>query len=145
MVSRPRSSPRSDPLCPYRSIFRCSSAGFLAIARVGVNSDSPIQFSRTVTGTDTILRNGRLGGRTRVEMVMATIRQRIHGRSLAPGAKLPSVRGLAGTLNVTTWTVVEAYERLVAEGAIHSRPGSGFYVASQTAPLSLSAIGRAHV
>src|SRR3546814_8495563 len=85
--------------------------------------------------------NGRLGGRTRVEMVMATIRQRIHGRSLAPGAKLPSVRGLAGTLNVSTWTVVEAYERLVAEGAIHSRPGSGFYVASQTAPLSLSEIG----
>src|SRR3546814_11354957 len=85
--------------------------------------------------------NGRLGGRTRVEMVMATIRQRIHGRSLAPGAKLPSVRGLAGTLNVSTWTVVEAYERLVAEGAIHSRPGSGFYVASQTAPPSLSESG----
>jgi DNA-binding transcriptional MocR family regulator len=83
----------------------------------------------------------RLVGRTRVEMVMATIRQRIHGRSLTPGAKLPSVRGLAGTLKVSTSTVVEAYERLVAEGAIHSRPGSGFYVASQTAPLSLSEIG----
>ncbi|MGZ2500734.1 DNA-binding FadR family transcriptional regulator [Rhizobium beringeri] len=30
-------------------------------------------------------------GRTRVEMVAATIRQRIAGRSLTPGAKLPSV------------------------------------------------------
>ena len=29
----------------------------------------------------------------------------------------------------------------MAEGVIHSRPGSGFYVANQTAPLSLSQIG----
>lgn len=74
-------------------------------------------------------------------MVITTIRQRIAGRNLTPGAKLPSIRGLAGTLKVSTSTVVEAYERLVAEGAIHSRPGSGFYVANQTAPLSLSQIG----
>ena len=78
---------------------------------------------------------------TRLAMVMATIRQRIAGRSLTPGAKLPSVRGLAATLKVSTSTVVEAYERLVAEGAIHSRPGSGFYVASRTEPLSLSDVG----
>ena len=58
---------------------------------------------------------------TRLAMVMATIRQRIAGRSLTPGAKLPSVRGLAATLKVSTSTVVEAYERLVAEGAIHSQ------------------------
>ena len=72
---------------------------------------------------------------------MTTIRQRIAGRSLTPGAKLPSIRGLASTLKVSASTVVEAYERLVAEGAILSRPGSGFYVANQTAPLSLSEIG----
>lgn len=77
-------------------------------------------------------------GNTRTGMVMATIRQRIAGRSLTPGAKLPSIRELAGTLKVSTSTVVEAYERLVAEGVILSRPGSGFYVANQTAPLSLS-------
>jgi DNA-binding transcriptional MocR family regulator len=80
-------------------------------------------------------------GSTRVAMVMATIHQRIAGRSLTPGAKLPSIRGLARTLKVSASTVVEAYERLVAEGAIHSRPGSGFYVANQTAPFSLSQIG----
>jgi DNA-binding transcriptional MocR family regulator len=74
-------------------------------------------------------------------MVMATIRRRIAGRSLTPGSKLPSIRGLARTLNVSASTVVEAYDRLVAEGAIHSRPGSGFFVASQAAPLSLSEIG----
>ncbi|MBD9371640.1 PLP-dependent aminotransferase family protein [Rhizobium sp. ARZ01] len=79
--------------------------------------------------------------RSLVAMVMATIRQRIAGRSLTPGAKLPSVRGLAATLKVSTSTVVDAYARLVAEGAIVSRPGSGFYVASQAAPFSLAEAG----
>lgn len=78
---------------------------------------------------------------TRVDMVMATISQRIAGRSLTPGARLPSIRKFASALKVSPSTVVDAYERLVAEGAIHSRPGSGFYVASQAAPLSLSEIG----
>jgi DNA-binding transcriptional MocR family regulator len=33
--------------------------------------------------------------------------------------------------------VVEAYDRLAAEGVIRSRPGSGFYVAAPLAPLAL--------
>jgi DNA-binding transcriptional MocR family regulator len=78
---------------------------------------------------------------TLTSQVMATIRQRIANRSLLAGAKLPSIRALARNLTVSNSTVVEAYERLVAEGLILSRPGSGFYVASQTAPLSLSEIG----
>lgn len=80
-------------------------------------------------------------GTTRVAMVMATVKQRIAGRSLTPGARLPSVRAMAAALKVSTSTVVEAYERLVAEGAIRSRPGSGFYVASQAAPFTLSEAG----
>jgi DNA-binding transcriptional MocR family regulator len=78
---------------------------------------------------------------TRVSMVMAAIRQRIAGRSLTSGDKLPSIRALAGTMQVSASTVVEAYDRLAAEGAIQSRPGSGFYVASQTTPLALSEVG----
>jgi DNA-binding transcriptional MocR family regulator len=78
---------------------------------------------------------------TRVSMVMATIKQRIAGRSLTPGAKLPSVRGLAASSKVSTSTVVDAYERLVAEGTILSRPGSGFYVANHAAPFTLSEVG----
>lgn len=72
---------------------------------------------------------------------MATIRQRIAGRSLTAGDRLPSIRSMAATLDVSASTVVEAYERLVAEGAIHARPGSGFYVTGQTAPLALSEVG----
>ncbi|MDL2399655.1 PLP-dependent aminotransferase family protein [Rhizobium mayense] len=78
---------------------------------------------------------------TLIESVMAAIADRIAARSLAPGARLPSVRSFAGTMRVSVSTVVEAYERLAAEGVIRSRPGSGFYVCGPLAPLSLSEIG----
>ncbi|MET2826383.1 PLP-dependent aminotransferase family protein [Mesorhizobium shangrilense] len=81
------------------------------------------------------------GGATLVESVMATIRQRISARTLTPGAKLPSIRAFAQSMQVSKSTVVEAYERLAAEGTIRSRPGSGFYAAGQLAPLSLAEIG----
>ncbi|RVD70625.1 PLP-dependent aminotransferase family protein [Mesorhizobium sp. M4A.F.Ca.ET.029.04.2.1] len=78
---------------------------------------------------------------TLVETVMATIRQRIAARNLTPGARLPSIRAFAKSMRVSKSTVVEAYERLAAEGTIRSRPGSGFYAAGQLAPLSLAEIG----
>lgn len=83
--------------------------------------------------------DGNGGGRTAA--VMTEIRSRIAGRGLVPGSRLPSVRAFARTMHVSTSTVVEAYERLAAEGLIRSRPGSGFYVSSPFAPLSLSQIG----
>lgn len=72
---------------------------------------------------------------------MAEIRQRIAARTLTPGARLPSIRAMARSMQVSKSTVVEAYERLAAEGAIRSRPGSGFFAAGQLAPLSLAEIG----
>ncbi|WP_051900682.1 PLP-dependent aminotransferase family protein [Neorhizobium galegae] len=72
---------------------------------------------------------------------MAEIRSRIAGRGLVPGSRLPSVRAFAKAMHVSASTVVEAYERLAAEGLIRSRPGSGFYVSTPLAPLSLSEIG----
>ncbi|RJT32843.1 PLP-dependent aminotransferase family protein [Mesorhizobium waimense] len=81
------------------------------------------------------------GEGTLVEAVMAAIRQRIAARTLTPGARLPSIRAFAGTMQVSKSTVVEAYERLAAEGTIRSRPGSGFYAAGPLAPLSLAEIG----
>lgn len=78
---------------------------------------------------------------TRVEAVIAAIESRIGALALAPGARLPSIRGLAETMQVSKSTVVEAYDRLAAQGAIVSRPGSGFYVAGRAEPLSLASIG----
>ncbi|MEO3999487.1 PLP-dependent aminotransferase family protein [Mesorhizobium sp. CAU 1732] len=80
-------------------------------------------------------------GETLIGSVMAAIHQRIAGRNLTPGAKLPSIRAFARTMQVSTSTVVEAYERLAADGIIRARPGSGFYVCSPLAPLALSEIG----
>ncbi|CDN57047.1 Transcriptional regulator, GntR family with aminotransferase domain (plasmid) [Neorhizobium galegae bv. officinalis bv. officinalis str. HAMBI 1141] len=81
------------------------------------------------------------GGGQRIGAVMAEIRSRIAGRGLVPGSRLPSVRAFAKAMHVSASTVVEAYERLAAEGLIRSRPGSGFYVSTPLAPLSLSEIG----
>lgn len=44
-------------------------------------------------------------------------------------------------MKVSVSTVVEAYERLTAEGLIAPRPGSGFYVVGPVAPLTLTQIG----
>jgi DNA-binding transcriptional MocR family regulator len=78
---------------------------------------------------------------TRVEQVMALVRQRIERRVLSPGARLTSVRAMAAATGFSKSTVVEAYDRLVAERIIRSRRGSGFYIAAPLAPLSLQQVG----
>ena len=84
-----------------------------------------------------------MDSKTRTGEVMAAIRQRIAGRVLGPGDRLPSIRSLAGTMGVSPSTVVEAYDRLAAEGLIRAQRGSGFYVStsastSAMAPLKLA-------
>ncbi|HET9660302.1 MAG TPA: PLP-dependent aminotransferase family protein [Thermomicrobiales bacterium] len=75
---------------------------------------------------------------TRTSEVMDAIRARVASRALAPGDRLPSIRGFAVTMGVSPSTVVTAYDRLAAEGLIRARPGSGFYVsANALAPLTL--------
>lgn len=78
---------------------------------------------------------------TRIDAVMAEIQSRIASRAYLPGARLPSVRAQARAMGVSVSTVVEAYERLMAEGIIASRPGSGFYVTGPIAPLALAQLG----
>jgi DNA-binding transcriptional MocR family regulator len=81
-------------------------------------------------------------GTTLVAMVMETIRDRIAARVLAPGARVPSIRRLAETLGVSKSTVVEAYDRLAADGAIAARAGSGFYVTRRGQPFALAEPGK---
>ncbi|ASJ76046.1 HTH-type transcriptional regulator NorG [Granulosicoccus antarcticus IMCC3135] len=69
---------------------------------------------------------------------MAAVHERIAARTLTPGSRLPSIREFAQCLGVSKSTVVEAYERLRADGVIQSRPGAGYYVSAPLAPLSLS-------
>src|SRR6478752_6530624 len=80
-------------------------------------------------------------GGTRTTDVMATIRARIASRALGAGDRLPSIRSLATAMAVSPSTVVEAYDRLAAEGLIRARRGSGFYVSPTiTPPLALAEV-----
>lgn len=71
---------------------------------------------------------------TRTEALMAEIWGRIAGGALTPGDQLPSVRRFATAMGVSPSTVVEAYDRLEAEGVIRARRGSGFYVTGAGLP-----------
>ncbi|BAI76453.1 HTH-type transcriptional regulator (plasmid) [Azospirillum sp. B510] len=79
---------------------------------------------------------GRDGGATRTGAVMAAIRAKMAAGALAPGDRLPSIRRLAGTMGVSPSTVVEAYDRLAAEGLIRARRGSGFYAVGGGLPAA---------
>src|SRR5258705_10484129 len=49
---------------------------------------------------------------------------------LPSGSRLPASRELAQVTGLSRNTVLSAYDQLIAEGYIESRPGSGTYVAS---------------
>ncbi len=66
--------------------------------------------------------------RTRVEQIVDWHTRRIDERVLRPGARLPSIRRFAAEQGVSRFTVVEAFDRLVARGYVSSRRGAGFFV-----------------
>ncbi|KZL09415.1 putative HTH-type transcriptional regulator YdcR [Pseudovibrio axinellae] len=82
-----------------------------------------------------------MGYGQQTQRVMQAVRSKVSSRALEPGEKLPSIRGFASLMNVSPSTVVEAYDRLAAEGIIFARKGSGFYVSPKTQPFSVSEIG----
>lgn len=77
---------------------------------------------------------------SRTAQVAEAIRRKITSRALEAGEKLPSIRGFAATMHVSPSTVVNAYDRLAAEGVIYARRGSGFFVADTTQPFALSEV-----
>ena len=60
----------------------------------------------------------------------------IRSGELAAGTKLPGKRSLAAQLAIGVNTVDTAYQMLVAEGYLESRPKSGFYVLEISEPLA---------
>ena len=69
-------------------------------------------------------------GEPLADQIVAGIKRHIDDRHLQPGTKLPSIRRFAETYNVSRFTVVEAYDRLVAMGCLRARRGAGFYTAA---------------
>lgn len=68
--------------------------------------------------------------------IVDAVRMKIATGALAPGAQLPSVRGLAQQLMVNPNTVAKAYAELTTEGWLESRQGMGLYVAAPRQRLS---------
>jgi len=72
---------------------------------------------------------------TLVTQLADDLARRIEDQGLRPGSRLPSIRTMAEQTGVSRFTVVEAYDRLVARGLIQSRRGSGFFVRARREPL----------
>jgi DNA-binding transcriptional MocR family regulator len=70
----------------------------------------------------------RQSGETLVAQIVRSVEARIDDKLLRTGTRMPSIRQFADTHGVSRFTVVEAYDRLVAKGFLESRRGSGFYV-----------------
>ncbi len=66
-----------------------------------------------------------------VDQIVIGARNLIDDRVLRPGMRLPPIRTMASEHGVSRFTVVEAYDRLVALGYLQSRRGAGFYVAAR--------------
>ena len=62
------------------------------------------------------------------EQIVNQLKNAIVTGELKAEEALPSIRGLAGELNVSVITTKRAYEELEAEGLIRSVAGKGFYV-----------------
>ena len=63
-----------------------------------------------------------------VQQIVDGFRLMVEDGTLRPGAKLPSIRQFAHAHGVSVYTVVDAYDRLVAQGFAVSRQHSGFFV-----------------
>jgi DNA-binding transcriptional MocR family regulator len=63
-----------------------------------------------------------------VSQIVDGLRGLIASHVLKPGVKLPSIRAFASMHSVSVFTVVEAYDRLVAQGWLVSRANAGFFV-----------------
>ena len=73
----------------------------------------------------------RDGAHSLQEQVVAYFRDAIVEARLPRGQRLPSSRQLAIDHGISRTTAVEAYDRLIAEGYLVSRPGAGLFVADQ--------------
>jgi DNA-binding transcriptional regulator YhcF (GntR family) len=62
------------------------------------------------------------------EQVREQVRAQVESGELAPGSRLPTVRGLAGDLDLAANTVARAYRELEALGLIETRGRAGSVV-----------------
>jgi DNA-binding transcriptional MocR family regulator len=71
----------------------------------------------------------RANAPTLVQQLVDAVVRAIEACAVGPGMSLPSVREFARAYDVSTFTVASAYARLVSQGWLLARPGSGYRVA----------------
>ncbi len=76
-----------------------------------------------------------------IQQIVDEITEAVAEKRLRSGSRLPSIRAFAAAHGVSTFTVVGAYDRLVAQGVLEARKGAGFFVRERgsgvTPPSSL--------
>jgi DNA-binding transcriptional MocR family regulator len=77
---------------------------------------------------------------TLVDQICERVTQLVRHGQLPPGTRLPSIRKLARQVSASAFTVVDAYDRLVARGVIESRAGRGFFVTQRRLSAPMVAI-----
>lgn len=73
-------------------------------------------------------------GRPLYDQLYRLLRADIESGALSEGERLPGRRALSQQLGVSRVTVETAYQQLAAEGYVHARAGSGYYVDKIDAP-----------
>jgi DNA-binding transcriptional MocR family regulator len=68
-----------------------------------------------------------------VQQIISAVADWIRKSGASPGTRLPSIRQLALDNLLSQSSVIEAFERMVAQGLLASRPGSGYVVAEPPA------------
>jgi GntR family transcriptional regulator len=68
--------------------------------------------------------------------ILDQIKYLVVSGSLAPGERIPSVRGLAKQLKLNPTTVARVYRQLEAEEIIYTQPGRGAFIAHKRSALT---------
>ena len=75
---------------------------------------------------------------TRVDQIVDHVAHMLETGAVRVGERLPSVRRAAEERGVSKNTMAEAYDRLVARGALEARPGSGYFATRRAPPPAAS-------
>lgn len=116
----------------------------MVIAPMSSSSPSPSSSISTSSDTPAVAARRERGAATLVQQLVNWVAQRVADNVFRVGMRMPSIRELAQSKQVSRFTVVEAYERLVAQGVLESRRGSGFYVRPPLPQAHLQQMGRPH-
>lgn len=81
-----------------------------------------------MTNTPILSLLSRESGESLADQIVRSVAARIDDKHLRSGARMPSIRQFAAMHGVSAFTVVAAYDKLVAMGYLESRRGAGFFV-----------------